>query len=63
MPIAPADQAAIPVFVAVRHIWLMGEYAGRTAEWAREVLSASWLAREVDFLLAWERERLSPRLL
>ena len=63
MPIAPADQAAIPVFVAIRHIWLMGEYAGRTAEWGREVLSASWLAREVDSLLAWERERLSPRLL
>ena len=58
--IEPADAAAIPVFVAIRHIWLMGEYAGRTAEWGREILSAAWLEREVGFLLTWEHERLSP---
>ncbi len=61
--IRPADEAAINVFVPIRHIWLMGEYAGRTAEWGREILSASWLAREIGFLLAWEQERLSPTLL
>lgn len=63
LPLAPADAAAIPVFVAIRHIWLMGEYAGRTAEWGREVLSAAWLEREVAFLLGWESEKLSPSLL
>lgn len=61
--VTPADEAAIPVFVAVRHIWLMGEYAGRTAEWGREMLSAAWLEREVKFLLAWERDNLVPGLL
>jgi len=62
-PIAPVDEAAVRVFVPIRHIWLMGEYAGRTAEWGREVLSATWLEREVTFLLAWERDELSPALL
>lgn len=58
----PEDAAAIPLFVPVRHIWLMGEYAARTAEWGREVLSEAWLQRETDFLLAWERDRLSHQL-
>ncbi|WP_158746314.1 phosphotransferase enzyme family protein [Acidisphaera sp. L21] len=62
-PMTPVDEAATPLFVAIRHIWLMGEYAGRTAEWGREVLSAAWLEREVGFLLAWERDKLSPGLL
>ena len=58
-----ADEAAVRWFVPVRHIWLMGEYAGRTAEWGNELLSAAWLDREVAFLLAWERDVLSPALL
>lgn len=62
-PVAAADEAAIHLFVAVRHVWLLGEYAGRAAEWGREVLSAAWLEREVAFLLAWERDRLAPALL
>ncbi len=60
---APADEEAVPWFVPIRHIWLMGEYAGRTAEWGSEVLSAAWLEREVAFLLAWERDKLERRLL
>jgi Ser/Thr protein kinase RdoA (MazF antagonist) len=61
--VAPADEYAAHLFVPIRHIWLMGEYAGRTAEWGSEVLSARWLEREVAFLLGWERDRLSPGLL
>lgn len=61
--VAPADERAIHLFVPIRHMWLMGEYAGRTAEWGTELLSAAWLERELAFLLAWERERLSPTLL
>jgi Ser/Thr protein kinase RdoA (MazF antagonist) len=62
-PVTPADEAALPVFVAVRHIWLMGEFAAQTALWGTETLSAAWLAREVAFLLAWERDMLAPALL
>ena len=61
-PMLPADERAIPVFVAIRHIWLMGEWASHTALWGREVLSAAWLEREMRFLLDWERERLSGGL-
>ena len=62
-PVTPADEAALPVFVAIRHIWLMGELAAQTALWGTETLSAAWLAREVAFLLAWERDMLAPTLL
>ena len=61
-PMTPADEAALPVFVAIRHIWLMGEFAAQTALWGSETLSAAWLAREVAFLLAWERDKLAPAL-
>ncbi len=60
---APADEHAVLLFVPIRHIWLMGEYAGRTAEWGTEILSAAWLEREMAFLLGWEREKLAPGLL
>jgi Ser/Thr protein kinase RdoA (MazF antagonist) len=61
-PVSRADEAALPVFVAIRHIWLMGEYAARLAEWGAEMLSAAWLKRELAWLLNWERDRLSPSL-
>jgi Ser/Thr protein kinase RdoA (MazF antagonist) len=61
-PIAPADFAAVPIFVAIRHIWLMGEMAGQIAAWGTDNLSAPWLALQAAFLLAWERERLGPGL-
>lgn len=60
--VAAPDEAAVPWFVPVRHIWLMGEYAGRLAEWGHETLSGAWLEREVAFLLDWERDRLGPAL-
>ena len=62
-PILPADEAAVPLFVAIRHIWLMGEFASHAAQWGTEMLSPAWLRRELAFLLAWERDRLSPALL
>ena len=63
-PLAPADEAALPLFVAIRHIWLMGEYASRArTQWGTEALSAAWLQRELGWLLVWEQERLVPRLL
>jgi Ser/Thr protein kinase RdoA (MazF antagonist) len=58
--IAPADFAAISLFVAIRHIWLMGEYAERESEWGTE--SMTWLPQEAEFLRAWEESRLSSDL-
>ena len=62
-PVSAADEAAIPLFVPIRHIWLMGGFADQSQRWGSETLSAAWLDREVGFLLAWERDRLAPTLL
>jgi Ser/Thr protein kinase RdoA (MazF antagonist) len=59
-PIAPADFDAVALFVPIRHIWLMGEYAGRVAEWGTQGMS--WLGQQEEFLRAWEAEKLSPGL-
>jgi Ser/Thr protein kinase RdoA (MazF antagonist) len=60
--IAAVDFEAVHLFVPIRHIWLMGEYAGRLAEWGSEAVPPTFVAKEVAFLQAWEEERLSHRL-
>ena len=57
------DAEAVHLFVPIRHIWLMGEWASRMAEWGAEYLTAAWLEREVAFMLTWERDRLETSLL
>jgi Ser/Thr protein kinase RdoA (MazF antagonist) len=61
--VTPADEAAVPIFVAIRHIWLMGEYATKVDEWGSENLPSAWLRNHVAFLLAWEGDKLLPALL
>jgi Ser/Thr protein kinase RdoA (MazF antagonist) len=60
--ITPTDFDAVHLFVPIRHIWLIGEYAGRIAEWGSEALPADWVAKQMDVLRAWEDERLSSGL-
>ena len=60
-PIAQTDFDAVALFVPIRHLWLMGEYAGRVAEWGTE--SVTWLGAQEEFLRTWEVEKLSPSLL
>lgn len=62
-PIASEDFEATHLFVPIRHIWLLGEYASRISEWGSERLPAAWLVKELDFMRSWERERLLPGLL
>jgi Ser/Thr protein kinase RdoA (MazF antagonist) len=59
--IAPNDFEAVHRFVIVRHIWLMGEYASRRKEWGTEPVG--WVAREIQFLKAWEAKQTFGRLL
>jgi Ser/Thr protein kinase RdoA (MazF antagonist) len=59
-PITATDFEAAHVFVIIRHIWLMGEYASRAREWGSEPVG--WIAREFEFLRNWEVERLANRL-
>jgi Ser/Thr protein kinase RdoA (MazF antagonist) len=58
-----ADFAAVHLFVPIRHIWLMGEYASRIHEWGSQAVPANWIAAQLDFMLAWEEEKLRPGLL
>ena len=62
-PLRPADEAAIPLFAAIRHIWLMGEWAAGTPRFGTEALPPSWIENQLTFLLAWERDQLARRLL
>lgn len=59
-PIRRADMEAAHVFVAIRHIWLMGEFAARLDITGREPMA--WLSRQGDFLLEWEAANINPRL-
>ena len=61
-PIAPADYEATHLFVPIRHIWLLGEYASRIEGWGTNNVPAAWLVKQLDFMLAWEREKLSVGL-
>lgn len=58
-PVTAADLEATQLFVAIRHIWFLGEYAGRASEWAAPT---EWFQKEVQFLEAWEDEKLAPDL-
>lgn len=58
--IPEADAAAIPVFVAVRHFWLMGEYASRAHHWGSQMIPASWLRKQVDLLRSWQELQTPP---
>ena len=60
--IAAKDFEAVHPFVMIRHIWLLGEYAGRRHEWGNESVPAKWIAGELEFLRSWEVERVSSNL-
>lgn len=62
-PIEPIDLEAAHLFVPIRHFWLMGNYASKTAEWGSESVTAKWLQRQMDYMSRWEREKLEPGFL
>jgi Ser/Thr protein kinase RdoA (MazF antagonist) len=61
-PITQPDFEATHLFVPIRHMWLLGEYASRIDGWGSNNVPATWLTKELDFMLSWEREILSRRL-
>ncbi len=62
-PLEPADEAAIPVFAAIRHIWLIGEWAAGTPRFGTEAMSVPWLESQIASLRTWELDQLTRRLL
>jgi Ser/Thr protein kinase RdoA (MazF antagonist) len=55
-----ADAAAIPLFISMRHFWLMGEYASRAHHWGSQAMLTSWLTKQVDLLRAWQNLHTPP---
>lgn len=47
------DFKAIPYFVALRHIWFIGEYAGRLPEWGTQAIPNPWLRKQVTLIREW----------
>jgi len=52
--VTDVDAAAIPLFISVRHFWLMGEYASRAHHWGSQAMPTSWLTKQVDLLRSWQ---------
>jgi Ser/Thr protein kinase RdoA (MazF antagonist) len=48
-----ADLALLGALQAVRHFWLIGEYAGRLHHWGAHTLAPAWLAKQPARLAAW----------
>lgn len=52
--VSQTDLAAMPLFMAVRHIWLLGEYAGRVPVWGTQAMPTDYLRRQAATLTQWE---------
>jgi Ser/Thr protein kinase RdoA (MazF antagonist) len=61
LPIAPADLEAVAVFVPIRHLWLLGEFAAGADGWGDEWVG-EFFDRQLEFLRGWEEEQLSDPL-
>jgi len=59
--IASADFEAVAVFVPIRHLWLLGEFAAGADGWGREWLG-DFFDRQIEFLRGWEDEQLADPL-
>jgi Ser/Thr protein kinase RdoA (MazF antagonist) len=48
------DMKSVMTFVAVRMLWLLGEYAGNVSQWAGTVsVPNQWVKKNFDFLSVW----------
>lgn len=53
-PVADVDLAAIPRFMAVRQLWLLGEYAARIPDWGSQSIPTDYLHKQTAMLRAWQ---------
>lgn len=47
------DLAALPLFLQLRHLWNLGEAAGRLHHWGTNNAPADWLKKQVEVFEAW----------
>jgi Ser/Thr protein kinase RdoA (MazF antagonist) len=53
--VSERDLAALPLFMQLRHLWNIGEAAGRLHHWGTNSAPAEWLHKQVDVFEAWQR--------
>jgi Ser/Thr protein kinase RdoA (MazF antagonist) len=58
-PLARANLEALPLFVAARHLWIMGLHAASGRYRGYSKLGAGYFKRETHFLRAWEQRRFT----
>ncbi len=51
--VSERDIAALPLFVQLRHLWNIGEAAGRLHHWGTNSAPADWLHKQVEVFEAW----------
>lgn len=52
-PIPDADLAAIGLFITIRHIWFLGEFAAHIPLWGTQTVSREWLEAELELTRKW----------
>jgi len=51
--VSESDLAAIPLFLQLRHLWNLGEAAGRLNHWGTNSLPVDWLQKQAEVFEAW----------
>lgn len=51
--VGEADLSALPLFLQLRHLWNLGEAAGRLHHWGTNSVPVDWLRKQVDVFEAW----------
>jgi Ser/Thr protein kinase RdoA (MazF antagonist) len=55
-PLNAIDQAVVPLFIGIRHIWLMGLQTGNGQDWGFGWMNDAYFDRALTFLRTWEPE-------
>jgi Ser/Thr protein kinase RdoA (MazF antagonist) len=54
----PVDLAAVPLFVAIRHIWLLGLHSSNAPDWGYSYLNKFYFDSTMKFLREWVDENI-----
>jgi Ser/Thr protein kinase RdoA (MazF antagonist) len=57
--LAESNLAAVPLFVALRHIWIMGLHTGNAHDWSHGWLTDRYFDRALKFLREWVDGQIS----
>lgn len=56
--LSEVDREAVPLFVLIRHIWLLGLHTANASDWGAGWLNKRYFDRGLKFLRDWEADQL-----